>query len=79
MAWVIPYAKNKKTLPSKSLLEEQYMKMGETIASLARTHKVSDATMKTWLCIYGIERKSMKQNKAEKDQIDREKKINQNV
>jgi hypothetical protein len=72
MLW-LDYAKNKKKLPPKETLETEYLTIGETIASLARKYKVNDVTMKTWLCTYGIARKTKAQNKAEYD-IKKEKK-----
>lgn len=59
--------KNRKVKAPKEELEKKYSTIGETIASMGRHYKVTDATMKSWLCSYGIQRKTPKQNKAEAD------------
>jgi transposase-like protein len=59
--------RNRKVKPPKEELMKRYSTPGETVASMARHYKVTDATMKAWLCYDGIPRKTMKQNKAESD------------
>jgi hypothetical protein len=69
----LDYAKNKKKLPPKEELEINYSIIGETMSSLARKYNVNNATMKTWLCTYGIKRKTPMQNKKEYDMIKEKK------
>jgi transposase-like protein len=67
--------KNKKVKPPKEELMCKYLSPGVTISSLARHYKVTDATMKSWLCYDGIPRKTPKQNKAEADLLKQQQQV----
>ena len=52
-------------VPTKEEISEIYSKEGSTISSLARFYKTSNPTVRSWLIMYNIERKSHKQASIE--------------
>ena len=55
----------KKQVPSKEELEEKYFRYGSSISSLAREYNTSNPTVRKWLILHGISRKTHKQASTE--------------
>ena len=60
-------------MPPKEELLELYTKDGCTISSLAKHYSTSNPTIRNWLIIYEIERKSHKQASTEANNRHRKK------
>lgn len=65
----------KKLVPSKEELENEYMKYGSTISSLAKKYNTSNPTIRSWLKNYNIQLKTQKQASNESNKIKIIKKI----
>jgi transposase len=56
---------HKKPIPPKSEIENMYAREGTTISSLARHYETSNPTVRSWLILYGIERKDQRRASTE--------------